>query len=404
MEVLPSSMAADSTFNCLLYVDHADGYGTQPVIEGALGRLLPVSPGNFEHTAWDRWDVRGPTNQQASFGRPANTQYGATSLQALGYRTILWDAGTLAAFTLVEEDAAVLIPWLTLSGSGLGARGLYLSGDGMAFSMTEEAASEPTALRLLNEHMGAELVCSRLYTTDCPAGTVQDTTGCMPLMAAPGDHFGPSWPTVAKGSGCPQFASLDVLSPSPLARSGDARGNLRYDAPIKGVVDYASISNWNQSGTPYKTVIDGMTVSRLRDPGCVSVNGVDTRLNDVLTWFGVTGGEACMDMVSSVSVPGGNEPPAMARWGLSLAGGAVTQNGTARFLVSAPSGAEVTVQVFDVAGRRVRTVFAGRLPALDHELAWDLRDDAGRRVPGGLYFARLAGADHAFTRRLVVLP
>jgi flagellar hook assembly protein FlgD len=111
-----------------------------------------------------------------------------------------------------------------------------------------------------------------------------------------------------------------------------------------------------------------------------------------------------MDMVSSVSVPGGNEPPAMARWGLSLAGGAVTQNGTARFLVSAPSGAEVTVQVFDVAGRRVRTVFAGRLPALDHELAWDLRDDAGRRVPGGLYFARLAGADHAFTRRLVVLP
>jgi hypothetical protein len=363
-----------------------------------------VSPGNFEHTAWDRWDVRGPTNQQASFGRPANTQYGATSLQALGYRTILWDAGTLSAFTLVEEDAAVLIPWLTLSDSGLGSRGLYLSGDGMAFSMTEEAASEPTALRLLNEHVGAQLVCERLYTADCPAGTVQDTTGCMPLAAAPANHFGPSWMMVAKGSGCPQFASLDVLSPSPLARSGDARGNLRYDAPIKGVVDYASISNWNQSGTPYKTVIDGMTVSRLRDPGCVSVNGVDTRLNDVLTWFGVTGGEACMDVVSSVSVPGAEESGAVTRWSLTLAGGVVTQNGTARFLVSAPSGAEVTVQVFDVAGRRVRTIFAGRLPALEHDVAWDLRDDAGRRVPGGLYFARLAGADHAFTRRLVVLP
>ncbi len=404
MEVLPSSMAADSTFNCLLYVDHADGRGAQPVIEGALGRLLPARPGNFEQTAWDRWDVRASESQQASFGRPANTQYGATSLQALGYRTILWDAGDLSAFTLVEEDAAVLIPWLTLSGSGLGVRNLYLSGDGIGESVTYGAASEPAALQLINEYAGAQLVCDVVHASDCPAGTVLDTTGCMPLTEAPGSHFGLSWPVVAKGSGCWERASLDVLSPSPLARSGDARGNLLYNGPIKGVVECASVSNWNQSGAPYKTVIDGMTVSRLRDPGCTGVSGVDTRLNDVLTWFGVTGGEACMDVVSSVSVPGAEEPGAATRWGLSLAGGAIAQSGSARFLVSAPSGAEVTVQIFDVAGRRVRTVFAGRWTQGERDLAWNLRDDAGRRVPGGLYFARLAGADQAFTRRLVVLP
>ncbi len=68
-----------------------------------------------------------------------------------------------------------------------------------------------------------------------------------------------------------------ALEASPLARSGDARGNLPYDGPIKGVVDFASISNWNQSGATYKTVIDGMTVSRLRDPGCAGRSTAWTR-------------------------------------------------------------------------------------------------------------------------------
>ncbi len=34
MEVLPSSMGADSTFNCVLYVDYADGMGAQPCDRG----------------------------------------------------------------------------------------------------------------------------------------------------------------------------------------------------------------------------------------------------------------------------------------------------------------------------------------------------------------------------------
>ena len=39
-ECLPSSMGPDSTFNCVLYVDDADGRGAQPYVEGALASLL----------------------------------------------------------------------------------------------------------------------------------------------------------------------------------------------------------------------------------------------------------------------------------------------------------------------------------------------------------------------------
>ena len=63
----------------------------------------------------------------------------------------------------------------------------------------------------------------------------------------------------------------------------------------------------------------------------------------------------------------------------------------------------VSLDVFDVAGRRVRAFGAQRLDAGAHARAWDLRDGDGRRVPPGLYFVRLSGADEARTRRVAVL-
>ncbi len=51
-------------------------------------------------------------------------------------------------------------------------------------------------------------------------------------------------------------------------------------------------------------------------------------------------------------------------------------------------GCELTVH--DVAGRVVRRLDGGALPAGRHPIAWDARDDGGRRVPAGVYLVRLA--------------
>jgi hypothetical protein len=55
--------------------------------------------------------------------------------------------------------------------------------------------------------------------------------------------------------------------------------------------------------------------------------------------------------------------------------------------------AQVAVQVFDVAGRLVRTVFEGSLPAGRHDLTWDCRSDRDEPCRG-VYFirTRVAGA------------
>lgn len=63
----------------------------------------------------------------------------------------------------------------------------------------------------------------------------------------------------------------------------------------------------------------------------------------------------------------------------------------------------VALVIHDAAGRIVRRLFDGRLTAGQHRLRWDGRDDAGRAVASGTYFARLRTARDAVAARLVLL-
>ncbi len=68
----------------------------------------------------------------------------------------------------------------------------------------------------------------------------------------------------------------------------------------------------------------------------------------------------------------------------------------------APQGETVVVEIIDVTGRIVRTI--GETTSTRTGIfAWDTRDDAGERVAGGVYFARLrAGAEETVSRFVVL--
>ena len=76
---------------------------------------------------------------------------------------------------------------------------------------------------------------------------------------------------------------------------------------------------------------------------------------------------------------------------------------TVRFDLALARAGEVEVTVFDLAGRRVRTLAAGPRSAGAVALAWDLADAGGARVAPGLYLvrARVPGAE--VTRRVAVV-
>lgn len=65
--------------------------------------------------------------------------------------------------------------------------------------------------------------------------------------------------------------------------------------------------------------------------------------------------------------------------------------------------AEVRLLVYDVLGRRVRSLWSGKLEAGPRHALWDGHDDRGRPLPSGLYVARLEVNDHGFTRKLLLL-
>ena len=69
---------------------------------------------------------------------------------------------------------------------------------------------------------------------------------------------------------------------------------------------------------------------------------------------------------------------------------------------SAMSDRGVDLSIFDVAGRLMRTLVSGPAVAGAHTSEWDLRDDSGHRVAGGVYFARLIAGDARLQRVVVV--
>lgn len=66
--------------------------------------------------------------------------------------------------------------------------------------------------------------------------------------------------------------------------------------------------------------------------------------------------------------------------------------------------AAVRVEVFDVAGRRVRTLVDRTMPRGDHVVGWDTADAGGRPVAAGVYLARLVvNGERLGTRKMTVI-
>lgn len=87
--------------------------------------------------------------------------------------------------------------------------------------------------------------------------------------------------------------------------------------------------------------------------------------------------------------------------GHPLAAGAPTT--ALRFEIALPRTAAVRLEVFDLAGRRMRTLADGRYDAGVHRAAWDGRDAAGLLLGSGTYYCRLSTDDARETRALTIV-
>ncbi|HEX5132600.1 MAG TPA: FlgD immunoglobulin-like domain containing protein [Candidatus Krumholzibacteria bacterium] len=74
---------------------------------------------------------------------------------------------------------------------------------------------------------------------------------------------------------------------------------------------------------------------------------------------------------------------------------------TIRF--SLPAATAMTLRIYDVSGRAVRTLVDGTRGPGELDATWDGRDDRGVSVATGVYFYRLAAAGETLTRKMILV-
>jgi hypothetical protein len=135
-------------------------------------------------------------------------------------------------------------------------------------------------------------------------------------------------------------------------------------------------------------------------------NMTNTRGQELYDAWVATGRNAPIEM-ASITVELGDiitDVPPVGDTALPLHLGPVRPNpsrGLSGVELSLPAPGRVTATVYDVAGRRVRTLVDQLLPSDRHEIVWDGRDEAGRTVSSGIYFLEVRTPDRSFQRKVV---
>jgi hypothetical protein len=124
-----------------------------------------------------------------------------------------------------------------------------------------------------------------------------------------------------------------------------------------------------------------------------------------MVWYGTLGQPLTYNFVlgsASTADVGGHGGPTAPSPSVALALTRLRSGTTPVGLrVVLPWAAAVRLQIYDVMGRRRRTLLDGPLPAGATAVDWDGRDESGAGVHSGMYFARLSTGR---VRRVVKVP
>lgn len=216
--------------------------------------------------------------------------------------------------------------------------------------------------------------------------------------------------------GCFTWTNLSGLSSAPLFSVPSGYRFVLTDVTLSRVPAGGPIST---SGAPIRLTIDvGGTTPVQRWVASDHLAATDPPLH--LHWNTGIVFEPNQSMQAAVSVQGGPEPAVTVCWNgyvvpttttsvlpgstatddlaLRVSPNPVREHTELRFTTSRKQ--RVLVGVFAVDGRRVRTLRKGMMEAGVHQLTWDGRDDAGRQVASGLYFAGVETERGRTTRRI----
>ncbi|MGD9403063.1 MAG: FlgD immunoglobulin-like domain containing protein, partial [bacterium] len=106
-------------------------------------------------------------------------------------------------------------------------------------------------------------------------------------------------------------------------------------------------------------------------------------------------------LIDEAAGVGEDEPGAAARISLSATPNPFTSATSVAFAL--PREDDVSLSVYDIRGRVMKTLASGRHEAGIYAIEWDGRDLHGRRAAPGVYFLRLAAGPDVSLKKIIML-
>lgn len=399
-------------FPTLLYVNAQSGDAEtfiEAALNGVLTGALPTDPIPVP-TPWDRYDHDGSCSCfNAPMLRSPGGNNGLTLQQLLQYRAILVNTGS-GNSALEIEDLRGISDWLsaTQCAGNSNRQALLMNGDQIAADVSSTYPS------LLHNQLGGRLVCNQYSASGC-GPTPADLSRCLRIE----DAATPLYPSVlgtdynydAWGNGCPETFTFNVIGTG----NGGVGNRVYHDHDDTGATtNFAQVAR--SATTPalgnYRSVIDGVSWHHLSDRDlteeCRSdfehiVTAARREIEAALVWAfdgtlpGLSSGTGC----STVDAPEDGVLEGAGTAFLGIEPNPSRGATTVRFQLAATGRVELAV--FDVAGRRVRALVDETLTPGPHRTSWDGRDDVGRALPAGVYWAELRTEFDAPRQKLLIL-
>ncbi|MDD3641945.1 MAG: FlgD immunoglobulin-like domain containing protein [Candidatus Krumholzibacteria bacterium] len=301
------------------------------------------------------------------------------------YEKIIYDAGGHHFVTISEgteysdksNDANLFVEFLKNSEHKVG---LWVFGDGVAYDL--DGSTSAVALELMSTICGVALVNDSYYdlTGGREAGGVAG-----PLITGVSGTLFSGFEYYADG-GCPGIPRFDVIE-----KTGPGAYCLQYP-DFNSLQYYAGIytDQTNNFGYPMRTVWIGHSNYWVESTS-LGIPARNRMVDAVFKFFenpvntDITGDQTPMAFGLAQNFPNPFNP-------------------STRISFTLPARSRVSLRIYNVAGRLVKTLADGAMDAGSHELTWDGTDNLGAGVASGVYFYTInAGNGYESTKKMVIL-
>ncbi len=356
------------------------------------GRRTPGEERNYRHSSeyyfrealeilgyeWETYDVEVPSGTAQSEG--------PDTMAWKYYDTVIWFANEFNAFTFWNVDQSNIINWLNQAGLGK-TRNFLVTGNDWCYEMMEAGGE---TLDFVTQWLAVD------YVQDAVGVVTVDSIPILRDSASGSNTFMDydDGQCIVRG-GCPNLNYFDVIQ--PYAGTPGAETAVEYVkadmTPLPAGVAYTSAS------LNYKTVALGFGMEFMMDsllPSGYYMTGVADRANlmqNIMDYFG-----------KPVPGVGGTDVPVDGGFRNMLSHASPNPfNPVTKIAYSISEAGPVTIEVYNIAGRVVRTLLNNELDPGSGYVMWNGTDDSGEKCASGVYFYRIQAPGFEDSNKMVML-